>query len=162
MLHLRVLIKPDRVIVFETAGTMESEVQRRFKWHLEKNVRSGVRMMEEIDHEDDLGVLSYEHRCVARSISGWTSTDRSALESVLVATANALEEEMAFSRKLVQQLLADLEDNIDRDNLKRLLHYSRRIMGFQSRARYVKRAVDEVLESGERNELVSWAWLNPR
>ena len=66
-----------------------------------------------------------------------------------MATANALEEEMAFSRQLVQQLLGDLEDNIDRDNLKRLLHYSRRIMGFQSRARYVKRAVDEVLESGE-------------
>ena len=66
-----------------------------------------------------------------------------------MATANALEEEMTFSRQLVQQLLGDLEDNIDRDNLKRLLHYSRRIMGFQSRARYVKRAVDEVLESGE-------------
>lgn len=66
MLHLRVLIKPDRVIVFETAGTVESEVQRRFKWHLEKNVRSGVRMMEEeIDHDDDLGVLAYEHRWVA-------------------------------------------------------------------------------------------------
>jgi len=73
------------------------------------------------------------------------------LESVLVATANALEEEMTFSRQLVQQLLGDLEDNIDRDNLKRLLHYSRRIMGFQSRARYVKRAVDEVLESGKVN-----------
>lgn len=68
-----------------------------------------------------------------------------------MATANALEEEMTFSRQLVQQLLGDLEDNIDRDNLKRLLHYSRRIMGFQSRARYVKRAVDEVLESGKVN-----------
>jgi hypothetical protein len=72
-----------------------------------------------------------------------------ALESILVATANALEEEMAFSRELVQRLLVDLEDDINRDNLKRLLHYSRRMVGFQSRARYVKRAVDEVLESGE-------------
>lgn len=71
-----------------------------------------------------------------------------ALESILVATANALEEEMGFTRQLVQQLLADLEDVIHRDNLKRLLHYSRRMVGFQSRARYVKRAVDEVLESG--------------
>ena len=56
---------------------------------------------------------------------------------------------MAFSRQLVQKLLADLEDDIDRDNLKRLLHYSRRMVGFQSRARYVKQAVDELLESGE-------------
>jgi magnesium transporter len=71
-----------------------------------------------------------------------------ALESILVATANALEEEMTFTRQLVQQLLADLEDDINRDNLKRLLHYSRRIVGFQSRARYVKRAVDEILDNG--------------
>lgn len=78
-----------------------------------------------------------------------------ALESVLVATANALEEEMAFTRQVVQHLLADLEDHIDRDNLKRLLHYSRRMVGFQSRARYVKRAVDEVLESGELTTLIS-------
>ena len=147
MLHLRVLIKPDRVIVFETAGSMESDVQRRFKWHLEKNVRSGVRMMEDSDSEDDLGALSYEHRCVGDLRRG--PADCSALESVLVATANALEEEMGYARTLVQDLLVDLEDNIDRDNLKRLLHYSRRIMEFQSRARYVKRAVDEVLESGE-------------
>jgi magnesium transporter len=62
-----------------------------------------------------------------------------------------LEEEMAFTRRLVQQLLADLEDDINRDNLKRLLHYSRRIVGFQSRARYVKRAVDEVLDNGRRS-----------
>ena len=66
-----------------------------------------------------------------------------------MATANALEEEMKFTRQLVQQLLADLESDINRDNLKRLLHYSRRMVGFQSRARYVKRAVDEILESGE-------------
>ena len=66
-----------------------------------------------------------------------------------MATANALEEEMTYTRQLVQQLLTDLEDNIDRDNLKRLLHYTRRMVGFQSRARYVKRAVEEVLESDE-------------
>jgi len=66
----------------------------------------------------------------------------------LVATSNALEEEMGYTRNLVRDLLADLEDDINRDNLKRLLHYSRRMAGFQSRARYVKRAVDEVLESG--------------
>lgn len=71
-----------------------------------------------------------------------------ALESILVATANALEEEMRFTRQLVQQLLSDLEENIDRENLKRLLHYSRRMVGFQSRARYVKQAFDELLDSG--------------
>ncbi|RXK35149.1 magnesium transporter [Tremella mesenterica] len=134
ILHIRALIKPDRVIVFDTAGTVESEVQRKFKWHLEKNIRTGLstRCGDEVRDEDV--ELPYEHR---------------ALESILVATANALEEEMAYCRRIVQQLLADLEDDINRENLKKLLHYSRRVVGFQSRARYVKRAVDELLDSDE-------------
>lgn len=66
-----------------------------------------------------------------------------------MVTANALEEEMAFSRHIVQQLLADLEDHIDRENLKKLLHYSKKIAAFQSRARYVKSAIDELLDSGK-------------
>jgi magnesium transporter len=55
---------------------------------------------------------------------------------------------MAFTRSLVQQLLEDLDGDINRDNLKRLLYYSRKMVGFQSRARYVKRAVDEILDNG--------------
>lgn len=56
---------------------------------------------------------------------------------------------MAFTRSLVQQLLEDLDGDINRDNLKRLLYYSRKMVAFQSRARYVKRAVDEILDNGE-------------
>nr|XP_018263656.1 magnesium transporter [Kwoniella dejecticola CBS 10117]OBR85814.1 magnesium transporter [Kwoniella dejecticola CBS 10117] len=120
MLHIKVLIKPDRVIVFDNACLVqESETQKRFKYHLERNIKAG------------LGI------------------NQAALESVLVSSANALEEEMAFTRHLVQHLLADLEDDINRENLKRLLRYSKRIVEFQSRARYVKRAADEVLESDE-------------
>ncbi|WVF72062.1 hypothetical protein IAT40_006874 [Kwoniella sp. CBS 6097] len=133
ILNIRALIKPDRVIVFDIAGTQENEVQRRFKYHLERNIKAGLGIVKGEDGCEE-EVLSYEHR---------------ALESILVATANALEEEMAFTRQLVQHLLSELEDDINRDNLRRLLHYSRRIVGFQSRARYVRRAVDELLESDE-------------
>ena len=59
MLHIRALIKPDRVIVFDTAGTVESDVQRRFKWHLERHVRAGMKSsMDELEEEG----MSYEHR----------------------------------------------------------------------------------------------------
>lgn len=78
--------------------------------------------------------LSYEHR---------------ALESILVSVAIALEEEMKYTRELVNDLLADLEFDISRDNLRKLLYYSRRIAGFQSRAKYVLASIEEVLESGE-------------
>ena len=44
---------------------------------------------------------------------------------------------MVFIRNLVGGLLAVLEDDIDRDRFKRLLHYSRRLASFQNRAKLV-------------------------
>jgi len=46
---------------------------------------------------------------------------------------------MVFIRNLVGGLLAELEDNIDHDRFKRLLHYSRRLTSFQNRAKLVIR-----------------------
>lgn len=61
----------------------------------------------------------------------------SALESILLSVLSALEAEMVFIRHLVGGLLSELEDDIDRDKFKRLLHYSRRLTNFQSRAKLV-------------------------
>lgn len=72
-----------------------------------------------------------------------------ALESVLLSVLSALESEMVFTRHLVGGLLAELEDDIDRDKFKRLLHYSRRLSNFQNRAKLVQAAIDEVLEQDE-------------
>lgn len=44
---------------------------------------------------------------------------------------------MVFIRNLVGGLLAELEDDIDHDRIKRLLHYSRRLASFQNRAKLV-------------------------
>lgn len=74
---------------------------------------------------------------------------------------------MVFTRNLIGGLLAELEDDIDRDKFKRLLHYSRRLSAFQNRARLVsllierllfnrliiakvQEALEEVLEQGRR------------
>ena len=73
---------------------------------------------------------------------------------------------MVFIRNLVGNLLAELEDDIDRDKFKYLLHYSRRLASFQSRAKLVRiflnqyfehsrlwtqvqEALEEVLEQGK-------------
>jgi hypothetical protein len=61
----------------------------------------------------------------------------SALESILLSVLSALEAEMVFIRNLVGGLLAELEDDIDHDKFKRLLHYSRRLASFQNRAKLV-------------------------
>jgi len=60
-----------------------------------------------------------------------------ALESIFVSVLSALEAEMVFLRNLIGSLLAELEDDIDRDKFKRLLHYSRRLSAFQNRAKLV-------------------------
>ena len=44
---------------------------------------------------------------------------------------------MVFMRNLIGGVLAELEDDIDRDKFKRLLHYSRRLNAFQNRAKLV-------------------------
>ena len=61
-----------------------------------------------------------------------------ALDSILLSVLSALEAEMVFTRHLVGGLLSELEDDIDRDKFKRLLHYSRRLTGFQNRAKLVR------------------------
>ncbi|KAL1413465.1 magnesium ion transporter [Vanrija albida] len=138
ILTFRALIKPDRVIIFEAPGTEESETTREFKRHLQSNIRAGLlpehERHEYSEHHDHHLELNYEHR---------------ALESVLVAAANALESEMDFVRGLVKELLNNLEHDINREYLRQLLHYSRRLAGFQSRAKNVKLAVDELLDSDE-------------
>lgn len=48
---------------------------------------------------------------------------------------------MVFIRNLVGGLLAELEDNIDHDRFKRLLHYSRRLASFKNRAKLVRTAI---------------------
>jgi hypothetical protein len=50
---------------------------------------------------------------------------------------SALEAEMVFIRNLVGGLLAELEDDINHDKFKRLLHYSRRLTSFQNRVKLV-------------------------
>jgi len=61
----------------------------------------------------------------------------SALESIFISIASALEAEMVFIRNLVGGLLAELEDDINHDKFKRLLHYSRRLSSFQNRVKLV-------------------------
>ncbi len=78
--------------------------------------------------------------CSKSLCSPWSSlvAEFRALESVLLSVLSALEAEMVFIRNLVGGLLAELEDDIDHDRFRRLLHYSRRLASFQSRAKLVR------------------------
>ncbi|KAI0634727.1 hypothetical protein C8Q77DRAFT_1103701 [Trametes polyzona] len=122
ILHIRALVKADTVVLFDTYGSADSRLHSVFLYHLEHNLRAKT-----------LG-MPYEFR---------------ALESILLSVLSALEAEMIFIRNLVGGLLAELEDDIDHDRFKRLLHYSRRLASFQNRAKLVQEALEEVLEQDE-------------
>ncbi|TFK41455.1 magnesium transporter [Crucibulum laeve] len=122
ILHIRALVKADAVILFDTYGSADSRLHSVFLYHLEHNLKAKG------------SGSPYEFR---------------ALESILLSVLSALEAEMVFIRNLVGGLLAELEDNIDHDRFKRLLHYSRRLASFKNRAKLVEEALDEVLSQDE-------------
>ncbi|KAF9450228.1 cora-domain-containing protein [Macrolepiota fuliginosa MF-IS2] len=122
ILHIRALVKADVVVLFDTYGSADSRLHSVFLYHLEHNLKT-----------KGTG-LAYEFR---------------ALESILLSVMSALEAEMVFIRNLVGGLLAELEDNIDHDRFKRLLHYSRRLVSFKNRAKLVEEALEEVLAQDE-------------
>lgn len=122
VLHIRALVKADAVILFDTYGSVDSRLHSVFLYHLEHNLKTK-------------GTGSpYEFR---------------ALESIFLSVLSALEAELVFIRNLVSGLLAEFEDDINHDGFKRLLHYSRRLASFQSRAKLVQQALEEVLEQDQ-------------
>ncbi|KAF8191144.1 magnesium transporter [Pholiota molesta] len=125
ILHIRALVKADAVILFDTYGSADSRLHSVFLYHLEHNLKA-----------KGTGP-PYEFR---------------ALESILLSVLSALEAEMVFIRNLVGGLLAEMEDNIDHDRFKRLLHYSRRatlVIFYLHLALFVEEAIDEVLSQDE-------------
>lgn len=122
VLHIRALVKADAVVLFDTYGSSDSRLHSVFLYHLEHNLKT-----------KGYG-LPYEFR---------------ALESIFISVVSALEAEMVFIRNLVGGLLAELEDDINHDKFKRLLHYSRRLTSFQNRVKLVQAAFNEVLEQDE-------------
>ncbi|KAH7882311.1 Mg2+ transporter protein cora-like protein [Phlebopus sp. FC_14] len=128
ILHIRALVKADTVVLFDTYGSNDSRLHSVFLYHLEHNLKargSGA---------------PYEFR---------------AIESILLSVLSALEAEMVFIRNLVGGLLAELEDDINHDKFKRLLHYSRRLASFKNRATLSTRR-------SPRARLVSLLWCKWR
>ncbi|KAG6334207.1 hypothetical protein ID866_4878 [Astraeus odoratus] len=122
ILHIRALVKADTVVLFDTYGSNDSRLHSVFLYHLEHNLKARS------------SGSPYEFR---------------AIESILLSVLSALEAEMVFIRSLVGGLLAELEDDINHDKFKRLLHYSRRLASFKNRARLVQNALEEVLEQDD-------------
>jgi len=126
LLHLRVLIKNDRVLVFDAYGSTDSYTQSVFMYDLEGKLRAG--------EARGSGALPYEFR---------------ALEAVLISVTTSLESEFEGVRDPVLRVLRELEEDIDRDKLRYLLIYSKKLGTFEQKARLVRDALEELLEADD-------------
>ncbi|KAF2454673.1 hypothetical protein BDY21DRAFT_352415 [Lineolata rhizophorae] len=127
LLHLRVLIMHDRVLTFDVYGSTDSLAQSSFMYELEGKLK----------YQGDSrqpSSLPYEFR---------------ALETVLLSVTTNLESEFDSVREPVVTVLRDLEEDIDRDKLRHLLIYSKRLGTFSQRARLVRDALEELLEADD-------------
>ncbi|KKZ67015.1 hypothetical protein EMCG_07284 [[Emmonsia] crescens] len=130
LLHLRVLIKSDRVLVFDAYGSTDSYTQSVFMYDLEGKLRQ----KEASGRQSSPGALPYEFR---------------ALEAVLVSVTSGLEAEFEGVREPVVRVLRALEEDIDRDKLRHLLIYSKRLGTFEQKARLVRDAIEDLLEADD-------------
>ncbi|KAJ9311388.1 hypothetical protein DTO271D3_8365 [Paecilomyces variotii] len=126
LLHLRVLIKADRVLVFDAYGSTDSYAQSVFMYDLEGKLRQ--------KQAQTTGALPYEFR---------------ALEAVLISVTSGLEGEFEGVREPVVRVLRALEEDIDRDKLRHLLIYSKKLGTFEQKARLVRDAINDLLDADD-------------
>lgn len=131
LLHLRCLIKHNRVLVFDVYGSTDSYAQSLFMYDLEGKLRQkqSPAAISAGGHN-----LPYEFR---------------ALEAVLISVTSGLESEFEGVREPVVRVLRELEEDIDRDKLRHLLIYSKKLGTFEQKARLVRDAIEDLLEADD-------------
>lgn len=138
LLHLRVLIQSDRVLVFDAYGSTDSYTQSLFMYDLEGKLQQKTSSSDPSHavHSNSGAptYLPYEFR---------------ALEAVLISVTSGLEAEFALVREPVTHILRALEEDIDREKLRHLLVHSKKLGTFEQKARLVRDALYELLEADD-------------
>lgn len=112
--------------MFDAYGSTDSYTQSVFMYDLEGKLRQ--------QDSRASGGLPYEFR---------------ALEAVLISVTAGLEGEFEGVREPVVKVLRELEEDIDRDKLRHLLIYSKKLGTFEQKARLVRDAIDDLLEADD-------------
>jgi magnesium transporter len=126
LLHLRVLIKSDRVLLFDIYGSKTSYPQSAFVYDLQGRLQQ--------KQAPSAGGLPYEFR---------------ALEAVLMSVTTELESDFESVREPVIRILSELEEDITRDKLRILLILAKRVTTFEQKATLVRNAIEELLEADD-------------
>ncbi|KAL1915763.1 uncharacterized protein VTP21DRAFT_6522 [Calcarisporiella thermophila] len=123
--HIRALIKADTVLLFDSFGSTDSYNQSLFIYDLQEKLSLRGK---------STGGLPFEFR---------------ALEAIFISVISCLHSELDVLENLITDLLARLEENIDKESLKALLQYSKKLTRFEQKALGVRNAIVEVLEQDD-------------
>ncbi|KAK0387949.1 hypothetical protein NLU13_4193 [Sarocladium strictum] len=126
LLHLKVLIKHDRVLLFDVYGSKTSYPQSAFMYDLQGKLQQ--------KNSPSSSGLPYEFR---------------ALEAVLTSVTSEMEADFEAVREPVMHILNELEDDIDRQKLRMLLILSKRVSTFEQKAKLVRDAIEDLLEADD-------------
>lgn len=127
LLHLKVLIKADRVLLFDVYGSKTSYPQSAFMYDLQGRLQQKQPI-------GAAGGLPYEFR---------------ALEAVLLSVTSELEADFDTVREPILRILSELEADITRDKLRVLLVLSKKVSTFEQKAKLVRDAIEELLEADD-------------
>ncbi|ODV61430.1 Mfm1p [Ascoidea rubescens DSM 1968] len=133
LLNIRVLIKSDTVILFESMGLSNSHSRNLLLYDLQNKLQS----------KDSR--LPYEIR---------------ALEAIFISVISNLDSEMKINRTVIKGVLSDLENHIDSENLRYLLIQNKKLSNFYQKAKLIRDVIDDILDD---DEVLSSLYLtNPR
>lgn len=154
--NIRALIKADSVILFDHSSLPSVSISPPSSENDPEKPKFVIRSAFAHNLLKNLREPNFAH---SRQSTSGTSTPSSigtdlpyefrALETMLGSVASSLEGELGVLKTLVSSLLDGLERNIERDKLKQLLLYSRRLSSFNSRAVLVQECLDEILENDQ-------------
>ncbi|KAI0462926.1 hypothetical protein LJB42_003730 [Komagataella kurtzmanii] len=123
VLHIRALIRSDRVILFNQ-GPSNSHTNTMFLNDLAAKLKTPTK---------EAGI-PYEIR---------------ALEAIFISVVSNLQSEMKVNTMVIKGILKELEDHIDRIKLRYLLVQSKKLKQFHQKAALIRNLLEELLEQDD-------------
>lgn len=146
LLHIKAMITHDRVLVFSTQdGHANSAKLGLFMYDLESKLQSNSCIHHVYDSSGSAGADHKEGTVTQYK----QSFEMKALESILINVVSTLETEMKQHISTVNDILASLEDHIDREQLKELLIRNKALIKFHQKSLLIKNVINELLDNDE-------------
>ncbi|KAL6935363.1 related to Mitochondrial inner membrane magnesium transporter mrs2 [Hanseniaspora guilliermondii] len=145
LLHIKALIKYNEVIIFDTS---------------ENNINNMSSLLYQL--EGRLNILNSVENPTKRNVTDSLPFELQVLEVILMHIMHLLDNQCKTLELSCGQVLKNLENQIDREELKDLLIKSKDLSTFYQRCLLIRNVIDELLDTDEDLEGMSLTLLNSK